>query len=285
MTTTAISMMRSRSGDRPVISRSIQTRFWSLERQRGHRSSAFAFSVAGIVRSPTLAAMRCKLALTVAVRRRAARVAGAQALAGDAPDAPRGGAPRRRAGRLRRHRAARRPTSGRPTTRWPRAASACVDHGLRHRRAARLDAARRAGRAERRGARRRAAALRRHGLPARAAGRLRARSAGCSTCRSSWYRTFRIEQRFGFNRMTPKLFVVDSLKGAAASAPCSACRWRRWCCGSWAPPAPGGGCGPGARGPAFNLLMLVLYPTVIAPLFNKFEPLPDDDAGQRACRR
>ena len=27
---------------------------------------------------------------------------------------------------------------------------------------------------------------------------------------------------------------------------------------------------------AFNVLILVLYPTVIAPLFNKFEPLPDE---------
>jgi STE24 endopeptidase len=26
----------------------------------------------------------------------------------------------------------------------------------------------------------------------------------------------------------------------------------------------------------FNLVLLVLYPTVIAPLFNKFEPLPDE---------
>jgi STE24 endopeptidase len=34
----------------------------------------------------------------------------------------------------------------------------------------------------------------------------------------------------------------------------------------------------------FNLLLLVLYPTVIAPLFNKFEPLADE-ALKPACRR
>jgi STE24 endopeptidase len=32
---------------------------------------------------------------------------------------------------------------------------------------------------------------------------------------------------------------------------------------------------------AFNLLLLVLYPTVIAPLFNKFEPLNDETLKQR----
>ncbi len=31
----------------------------------------------------------------------------------------------------------------------------------------------------------------------------------------------------------------------------------------------------------FQLLMLVLYPTVIAPLFNKFTPLEDDSLRQR----
>ncbi len=37
--------------------------------------------------------------------------------------------------------------------------------------------------------------------------------------------------------------------------------WWLWAWGAWM---------------AFNLLVLVLYPTVIAPLFNKFEPLADD---------
>jgi len=88
------------------------------------------------------------------------------------------------------------------------------------------------------------------------------------------YSTFRIEQRFGFNRMTPKLFVADLLKNATVGAliglPLAALilwimgaagtLWWLWAWGAWV---------------AFNLVLLVLYPTVIAPLFNKFEPLAD----------
>jgi STE24 endopeptidase len=88
------------------------------------------------------------------------------------------------------------------------------------------------------------------------------------------YNTFRIEQRFGFNRMTPKLFVGDLLKNTAVGAliglPLAALilwimgaagtLWWLWAWGAWM---------------AFNLLLLVVYPTVIAPLFNKFEPLAD----------
>ena len=89
------------------------------------------------------------------------------------------------------------------------------------------------------------------------------------------YATFRIEQRFGFNRMTPRLFVVDLLKGAAVTvligAPLAALilwimgasggLWWLWAWVAWV---------------GFNLVLLVLYPTVIAPLFNKFEPLADE---------
>jgi STE24 endopeptidase len=89
------------------------------------------------------------------------------------------------------------------------------------------------------------------------------------------YSTFRIEQRFGFNRMTPKLWLADLLKGAIVAAviglPLAALilwimgatggLWWLWAWGAWV---------------AFNLGLLVLYPTVIAPLFNKFEPLPDE---------
>jgi len=89
------------------------------------------------------------------------------------------------------------------------------------------------------------------------------------------YSTFRIEQRFGFNKMTPKLYLMDTLKGLVVGAviglPIAALilwlmgsagsTWWLWAWGAWM---------------AFNLLILVLYPTVIAPLFNKFEPLPDE---------
>jgi STE24 endopeptidase len=90
-----------------------------------------------------------------------------------------------------------------------------------------------------------------------------------------WYSTFRIEQRFGFNRMTLGLWLADTLKGAAVGAViglplaglilwimgATGGLWWLWAWVAWV---------------AFNLVLLVLYPTVIAPLFNKFEPLPDE---------
>lgn len=86
--------------------------------------------------------------------------------------------------------------------------------------------------------------------------------------------TFRIEQRFGFNRMTWKLYLADTLKGVLVGViiglPIAALilwimgaagsMWWLWAWAAWM---------------GFNLLILVLYPTVIAPLFNKFEPLAD----------
>lgn len=88
------------------------------------------------------------------------------------------------------------------------------------------------------------------------------------------YGTFRLEQRFGFNRTTLKLYVIDAIKGTVVGAliglPIAALilwlmgaagsRWWLWAWGAWM---------------GFNLLILVLYPTVIAPLFNKFQPLDD----------
>jgi STE24 endopeptidase len=90
-----------------------------------------------------------------------------------------------------------------------------------------------------------------------------------------WYATFRIEQRFGFNRMTLKMWFADMAKGTAVGAviglPLAALilwimgasggLWWLWAWVAWV---------------AFNLALLVLYPTVIAPIFNKFEPLADD---------
>ena len=89
------------------------------------------------------------------------------------------------------------------------------------------------------------------------------------------YRTFRIEQRFGFNRMTWRLYLIDMLKGAMVAAliglpimalvlwimGASGGLWWLWAWGVWM---------------AFNLAALLLYPTVIAPLFNKFVPLSDE---------
>jgi STE24 endopeptidase len=94
------------------------------------------------------------------------------------------------------------------------------------------------------------------------------------------YSTFRIEQRFGFNRMSWQLYLADMLKGAIVGAviglPIAALMlwimgttgalWWLWAWGAWM---------------VFNLLVLVLYPTVIAPLFNKFEPLADESLKAR----
>jgi STE24 endopeptidase len=85
------------------------------------------------------------------------------------------------------------------------------------------------------------------------------------------YRQFVIEANFGFNRMTWKIFISDLLKqaglGIVIGTPVLLAVlwlmdrmgplwwlhvWLFWC--------------------AFNLLLLFIYPTWIAPLFNKFVP-------------
>ena len=89
------------------------------------------------------------------------------------------------------------------------------------------------------------------------------------------YNTFRIEQRFGFNRTTWQLYLADAAKGLALAAliglPLAAlvlwimagagAWWWLWAWFAWV---------------GFQLMMLVVYPTLIAPIFNKFEPLPDE---------
>ena len=89
------------------------------------------------------------------------------------------------------------------------------------------------------------------------------------------YKTFRLEERFGFNKMTLRLWLGDLVKstlvGAVIGLPIMALilwlmgsvghLWWLWTWGVWM---------------VFNLLALVLFPTVIAPLFNKFKPLDDD---------
>ena len=96
----------------------------------------------------------------------------------------------------------------------------------------------------------------------------------------SWYGTFRVEERFGFNKMSLGLWLGDLLKstlvGALIGLPILALilwlmgstgpLWWLWAWAAWM---------------GFNLLILVLYPTVIAPLFNKFEPLQDESLKAR----
>jgi STE24 endopeptidase len=90
----------------------------------------------------------------------------------------------------------------------------------------------------------------------------------------SVYRVFVVEERFGFNRMTPALFLVDlakqALLGVALGLPLLVLvLWlmqrmgEHWWLTVW------------FAWTAFNLLILLVYPTFIAPLFNKFTPLAD----------
>ena len=92
--------------------------------------------------------------------------------------------------------------------------------------------------------------------------------------------TFKIEQAFGFNRMTWRLYVTDMLKVIGltivlglpivwlivwlmgAMGP----RWWLWAWGAWM---------------GFQLLVMLIFPYVIAPLFNKFEPLTDVELKER----
>jgi len=89
----------------------------------------------------------------------------------------------------------------------------------------------------------------------------------------SYWRTFGIEVKFGFNRTTRALWFTDLVKGvligAALGLPLAAVvmwlmratgpLWWLWAWAVWI---------------GFQFLLLALYPTVIAPLFNKFSPLP-----------
>ena len=94
------------------------------------------------------------------------------------------------------------------------------------------------------------------------------------------YSTFRIEQRFGFNRMTWKLYLADAGKGLAVTLliglpVASLMLWIMGAAGSlWWLLAWGAWMG-------FNLLILVFYPTLIAPLFNTFKPLADESLKAR----
>jgi len=94
------------------------------------------------------------------------------------------------------------------------------------------------------------------------------------------WRHFRLEARFGFNRMTGRLFVVDMFKGlligSMLGVPLLALTlwvmdhtgqaWAWWVWGIWT---------------AFNLLAMWLFPTLIAPLFNRFTPLQDQALKER----
>ncbi len=88
------------------------------------------------------------------------------------------------------------------------------------------------------------------------------------------YKTFQIEQKFGFNKITTALFIQDQIKGliltiAIGTPILYLIAWimnnvtQNWWIYVWLVVI------------IFNLLALLIYPTFIAPLFNKFTPLED----------
>ena len=96
----------------------------------------------------------------------------------------------------------------------------------------------------------------------------------------SWYAQFRLEQRFGFNTTTQKLWWIDRLKGLALALAlglpllalvlkCVDWAGNNWWIWAWALVI------------GFQLLMLVLAPALIMPLFNKFTPLPEGTLRER----
>ena len=97
---------------------------------------------------------------------------------------------------------------------------------------------------------------------------------------ASLYRTFVLEQRFGFNNMTAQTFVTDLLKGTALALVIGiplvmlilwlmASAGQYWWLYAWASLT------------AFSLLMTWAYPQFIAPLFNKFTALEDGEVAER----
>jgi STE24 endopeptidase len=106
---------------------------------------------------------------------------------------------------------------------------------------------------------------------------------GLASLPFSWWRTFRIEERFGFNRTTVAVWTSDLVKGIAVGVALGAplallVLWLMRGAGAW------WWLYAWLAWMAFQLLVLVLYPTVIAPLFNKFSPLPAGDARERIER-
>jgi STE24 endopeptidase len=95
-----------------------------------------------------------------------------------------------------------------------------------------------------------------------------------------WYEQFRLEEQFGFNTTTPRIWWMDRLKGLLLGVVLGypllvlvlkLVQWTGWAWWLWAWGALLG----------FQLLMAVLAPVLILPLFNKFTPLPEGGLRQR----
>lgn len=107
--------------------------------------------------------------------------------------------------------------------------------------------------------------------------------AGVPSLPFEWWETFRLEARFGFNKTTPGLWVSDKIKGGALGLAIGfpllwgllslvdrvGSTWWIWGFGLLF---------------GFQLLMVVLYPRLILPLFNKLTPLPEGALRERLFR-
>ncbi len=96
----------------------------------------------------------------------------------------------------------------------------------------------------------------------------------------SLWTTFKIEAHYGFNRQTPGLYVADLIRALLLSAllglplislvlwlmASAGDWWWLYAWGVWV---------------AFGLILSAAYPRYLAPLFNKFEPLPSGDLRTR----
>ncbi len=96
----------------------------------------------------------------------------------------------------------------------------------------------------------------------------------------SWYATFRVEARFGFNRTTPRLFVADLVRATALALAlgvpllglvlwlmqAAGALWWLYAWAAWV---------------AFGLAVTYAYPRWIAPLFNTFRPLEGGELRDR----
>lgn len=95
-----------------------------------------------------------------------------------------------------------------------------------------------------------------------------------------WWSTFRLEERFGFNKSTKKLWVVDKIKGLAIGfvigypllalliflVTSAGTLWWVWGFAVFF---------------LFQLVMVVAYPMFIMPLFNKMEPMEEGELKDR----
>src|SRR6266496_6006084 len=96
----------------------------------------------------------------------------------------------------------------------------------------------------------------------------------------AWYAQFKLEQRFGFNTTSMKTWIADRVKGLLLAVllgyPLLALVLKliEWTGANWWLWA-------AAVVIAFQLLLLLIAPVVIMPLFNKFTPLPDGGLRER----